>query len=140
MKIKLYKLNIYTSEKKLDPLDFEIEGKLISYFEPPNDPSSDFFHDGIFEERFFNYEYDNSYKYKFKNLKLNHRFRIHPFHENDDATISGFVGYGHLSLIMRLKLDWIFRKTWFQKPENIKWLISIPIAILTAWLTSIFTK
>jgi len=116
------------------------KGKLITYFEPPNDSDSEYSHDGFLEERFFNYKYDNSYKFKFKNLKLNHRFTIHPFHEDDDAINSGFVGYGHLSFINRLRLDWMFRKTWFQKPENIKWLISIPIAISTAWLTSILTK
>lgn len=139
MKIKLYEININTREKNLHPINLEIDGKLISYPEYPDYSNSDYPSDGFFEERFFNYEYDNSFKTKFKKLKLNYRFMINAMHEEDDATIANVVGYGHLNYFKKIRLDWIFKKTWIQNNENIKWLLGLIASFVTGYLIGKWT-
>lgn len=94
--------------------------------------------EGFAEERFYNYEYDNSYRTKFMKLKLNHRFMINEIDEFDNATISNLVGYVHLNYFKKIKLDWIFKKMWVQKTENTKWLIGFVVTSLIGILAIVY--
>ena len=113
MNIKLYKININTREGNLNPIELDIDGKIISYIQAPCYSDPDYPSNGFFEERLYEYEYDNSYKSKFKKLKLNYRFMIRDNgDEFDDATIANLEGYAHLNYIQRIKLAWIFKRAW----------------------------
>ena len=136
MKIKLYKININTRERKLNPIELDIDGRLISYFQEPDYSNTDYPCDGFFEERFYEYKYDNSYKIKFKKLKLNYRFMISEEYNFDDATIANLVGYAHLNYIQRIKLALIFKRAWIQKNENIKWLAGFLISFALGYITA----
>ena len=138
MKIKLYK-NVWeeASEEELKPIELTIEGKLATYCEAP-DPKWD--SSGEIATRTFIYERDTTYTKRFKKIKPNHRFEIYSSHDYDDSFIAGLRGYAHLSFFQRCVLDWSFERTWLQKSENIKWLISIPISILIGYITARLTK
>jgi len=58
----------------------------------------------------------------------------------DYSSISGVEGYAHLGVFQSMKLNWLFGRTWLQNENNIKWLISIPLSILTAYITTILTR
>lgn len=136
MEIKLYKLHINKKEKNLTPLTLIIEGRQITHiYIPENKPNN-----GYSETKFYTYERDNKYKHQYKKLKLNYRFSIEGDDEFDDDDIANFEGYTHLGLIQSLRLKWFHNKTWLQQPENIKWLISIPISIATACITTYITS
>lgn len=136
MKIKLYKVYENTDYEDLKHIDFEIIGRMIHFIQQPDFSNSENIENGTYEKRFFNYEFDNSFKKEFSKLNLNHKIIIYHSHEDDASDISGTVGYVHLSIIQRIKLGWTFQRNWLQKPENIRWLISIPISILTAYITA----
>ncbi|MBP2831983.1 hypothetical protein J8281_07250 [Aquimarina sp. U1-2] len=137
MNIKLYKININTREEDLNPIELDIDGRLISYLQVPCYSNPDYPRDVFFEERHYEYEYDNSYKSKFKKLKLNYRFMIGDDGDNfDDATIANLVGYAHLNYIQRIKLAWIFKRAWIQKNENIKWLAGLLISFALGYITA----
>ena len=73
-------------------------------------------------------------------MKLNHKITIYHSHEDDLASIAGMEGYVHLNMFQQIYLGWIFQRNWVQQTENIKWLISIPISIITAYITSKLTS
>ena len=138
MKIKLYKININTRERDLNPMEFDIDGRLISYFEEPDYSDPDYSNYGFFYERDYDYKYDNKYKNKFRKLKLNYQFIIRDNgDEFDDATIANFEGYAHLNYIQRIKMAWIFKRAWIQNNENMKWLIGLIMSFLTGYLLGI---
>ncbi len=142
MKIKLYQgVNEDTNKEDLVYREFEIIGRMIHYLQLPEyniNPEYDV--SGFYERRFFKYEYDNSYKWEFGSLKLNYKLTIYNLYEGEGEYITGDIGYVHLNIINRIQLGWIFQQNWLQKPENIKWLISIPISILTAYITTKIAK
>lgn len=135
MEIKLYKLNLNSREKKLSPYTLTIEGRQITYFNIHKEHTK-----SIVETKFYTFERDNKYKHRFKNLKLNYRFMINGNDEWEDDSIAFLQGYVRLNFYQIVKLNWIHNKSWIQKPENIKWLISIPISIFTAYVTSKLTS
>ena len=135
MKIKLYKVHEDSYIKDLKFIEFEINGRMIHFIQLPDYSDSEYPEDGYYEKRLFNYKYDNSFKKEFGKLKLNHKITIFHSHENDSASIAGTEGYVHLTMFQRINLGWSFQRNWLQNPENVKWLISIPISILTAYIT-----
>lgn len=136
MKIQLYKVYPGITEKQLKPIKIEINGKLATLFERGSDdipwPTT----------KIFSCEKDNTFQKEFKKLPLNYKFTFYPRHEDDDDLLASLEGYAHLNYINRKKIDWLFNRHWLQKSENIKWLISIPLSIITAlattWLANYF--
>jgi len=136
MKIKIFHAYPNKIIDELKSFDMEIEGKLATYFEklkPGEQP------DYPPITRVFNCNYDNTYSRAFN---LNYLFELQGLLDEDtmedpDADMFPWWGYAHLNLIQRLILSWTFKRNWLQKPENIKWLISIPISILTALITTL---
>ncbi len=126
--------------KDLKPIRLDIKGRIIDYIEEPDFSDPEFPEYGFYEKASYSYDKDNLYKYEFPSLKLNYRISIHHEHEFDDKTIAGLEGYVHLTLYQQIKIGWFFGKNWFQNKENIKWLISIPISIATAYITTLLTK
>lgn len=145
MKIKLY-INVHedTQREELEYINLEIKGKVISYSLLPQTQKDVF--EGIYEftNRFFSYKYDDRYKNLIKNVNCEIFIKKSTLEANwdylDGSTIGGLDGYCYLSLLQRLKLSWNFKNTEIQKSENIKWLASIPISILTTYITTLILK
>ena len=139
MKIKLYQPGLFINEQDMRVFNLEINHKIIQYGDLIYDQEEIPY--PIFEERHYKFEKDTRYYGKYPKLKLNHKFVIYRAYDDDiygrdDGIIAGLEGYTRLNWIKRFRLNWIFGKTWFQQSENIKWLISIPISIITAWITA----
>ncbi|MDD4412204.1 MAG: hypothetical protein PHR00_00970 [Patescibacteria group bacterium] len=132
MEIKLY-YNIYPgiAREELKIINITLNGKMGLYFEKF---SANELLESPPETRRFECEYNNDYKKEFNNL--NYRFKFFHNHCDDDSFLGGKEGYAHLNSWEKIKIEWLFKRSWFQQKENIKWLISIPISILTAWITS----
>ena len=140
MKIKLYKVHEDSDIEDLKYIDFEINGRMIHFIQKPDYSDPEYIENGYYEKRLFNYEYDNSFKKEFGKLKLNHKITIYHSREDDCSSIAGILGFVHLNMFQRINLGWSFQRNWLQNPENIKWLISIPISILTAYITAKLTS
>lgn len=140
MKIKLYKVHIDSNYEDLKHIDFEIRGKMIHFIQKPDYSDSEYIENGYHEKRLFNYEKNNNFIKEFGKLNLNHKITIYHSHEDDCANIAGTVGYVHLNMIQRINLGWTFKRNWIQKSENLKWLISIPVSIITAYITAKITS
>ncbi len=142
MKIKFY-TNVHedAEEKNLEFFDIEIVGKIIRYSRYPKTITEVEEYGYEDSMRFFNYEYDTKYKNIFPNIKLNCFIKIQSSEAENElllqSSIGGKNGYCHLNFFQKFKLSWCFKNTWIQKSENIKWLVSIPISILTAYITTI---
>ena len=148
MKIRLY-TNTYedAQEEDLRYLDIEVDNKHVKYCLTPQ--TKEEISEGLYEfsNRFFSYKKDTRYKNIFPDLKLNYYISIDKSsleyktdYYSDESTIGGKEGYCYLNQYQAFELNWAFGKTWFQQSENIKWLISIPLSILTAWITTLLTK
>lgn len=136
MKIELFTLFIGKYEEDLIPIRISINGKLATYCEAYFSEEDSW--DVIYEIKEFSYEFDNTF-YKEYKFKPNIKFVIFPVCEDDDDHITNTTAFAHLSYIKRLRLDWTFRKCWIQNSENLKWLISIPMSIITALITTYLT-
>jgi|SRR3989339_416018 len=137
MKIKLYQVYADKYEEELKPLDLEIKGKMIYLFKEPDSET----HMGcVNTRRLFSCEYNTDYAKAYKKIKLNHFIKIYPEHPDDASEIAGLSGFTYLNFFEKLRMNWNFQQTWIQKSENIKWLASIPISILTAYITAKLTK
>ncbi|RLD77480.1 MAG: hypothetical protein DRJ10_11865 [Bacteroidetes bacterium] len=108
---------------------------MVHYIEEPCEDYS-----GCNEKRLFDYKYDNSFIKEFGELKLNHKITTYQIHDNDYASIAGTEGYVHFNLYQKIVLGWTFQRNCLQNPENIKWLIGIPISIITAYITAKLTS
>ncbi|MCX6733922.1 MAG: hypothetical protein NTX63_03850 [Candidatus Peregrinibacteria bacterium] len=130
MKINIYKPNLGIRLKKLTSIQVEINGKIATHFERTEDnlpwPTS----------KVFSCETDNTYEKEFEELKLNHRFTFFASHESDDDLLANLTGYAHLNFFKKTKMDWLFKRHWLQKGDNVKWLIGVPLSIITALLTT----
>jgi hypothetical protein len=101
-------------------------------------------------KRMFTYHFDNTFTHIFPGICLNTRIKVSHskihglvedhFEYEDVSSIGGLDGYCHLNTLQRFLLAWSFKNTWLQNPENIKWLISIPLSILTSYITTVLSK
>lgn len=133
MKTKLYK-NCYpgAAENELNFIPIEIKGGLATFVESYTEENYP-----IPEMGKFSYEEDNTYKKEFKKIKLNHKITIYSNNDYDAKTLAGYI---HLGLINKIKLDWFFKRTWIQDGENLKWLASIPVSIITSIVTTLIIE
>ncbi len=138
IKIQLYRCFPPDNCKKFKKII--IKGKIAEYFSAPVRADLSDYEQG---KNLFDYYFDNTYKAEFSKLKLNYRFIF--FHNDDGDEMSDLSGkepYAHLNFLQKTYLNWIFKKSWILKSENIKWLIgislSVIIALLIAFLKSLF--
>lgn len=133
IKIQLYECYPPDNIKKIGIVD--LEGQNAIGFEPPDSLDGS---GGWCAKNSFDYKYDNYYKYEFPKLRLNYRLTFYHQENGDEMSeLTGMRAYAHLNIPQRIYLSWIFRRSWIQKSENIKWLISIPISIFTALITTL---
>lgn len=135
MKIKIYRPYLGIDPEELVPIEVEINGKVVTYCIIRTEEGYPFP-----EQGFFACEPDNNFEKQFQNLKLNHRFTFHQSFPDDDSSLVGELGYAHLNFIKKTRINWIFKRHWLQKEDNIKWLIAIPIAIMTTLITIYLEK
>jgi len=149
MKLRIY-YNIYPwkTEDELKYFSIDTKWKLGKFFDADYDMNWNIIlHNGeedfiwpTIETREFNCKYDNTYLYEFRRNRLNYKITFYHMHENDNWYLPQIDWYTYLNLIQRQKIEYIFWRHWIQKPENIKWLFSIPVSIITTLLTLYFTS
>ena len=144
IKTKLYRMYETVSLNNIDTYAVEIRGKMIHYETPDiyDEDNNIPIGPGENEDRFYIYEKNKAYFMYIPELKLNYKIYIAPLSYapgDDDLLIANETYYCHLNKWEALKLNWFHKKTWIQKTENIKWLISIPISIFVAYITTKFT-
>lgn len=134
MKIKLYKPYPGISEEKMTPIEINISGKLGEHIQLLFDKEYSEIPNGIdVAVNVFHCEKDNTYKKVFKKINLNYRFKFYHTHEYDDSSLAGIEGYTYLNFYKKMKIEWLFKRSWFQQNKNIKWFLGIIITCAFAF-------
>lgn len=77
------------------------------------------------DKALFDFYRDDLYK-NHSSEKVNTRFRV--FNNNAPERFNDY--YAHLSYLNYLKLCYRFKKLWFQKADNIMWLVNLFVALI----------
>jgi len=133
MNVELYSVYLGAREEKLKHFSVHMNsgGKTMVYVQEP-DPDDEL--KGFVENYLFSCNYDNTFLGEFEKLKLNYRFNLFSLASEGEYD-KEIEAYAQLNLIDRFRLSWVFKKNWFQKSENIKWLILVLVTVFVALIT-----
>ena len=124
--VDLYFCSPNTMERFMKPKSCFIYKRVIHYQEVEFENKDDKTPFSNYEEKEeFKFFLDNTYSNLYKNIKPNCRFDIGKSNIESDGVIGGYSLYAKLGRLDIYRLQWIFKKTWLQKSENVKWIISM---------------